>query len=328
LVLNGNSSGCAWDEVDGVPQKGLIPGAKLPILKRDDYVQNSNDSAWMTNPNAPLTGFPPIVSLENQPLRNRTRIGLDQIAKRLDGTDQLDNSKRFNANLLQQIAFSNQSYSATHLLSDLRKNCERTSAVYLSDANPAVDVTKACRVLRTWDGKANLESVGWKLYQTWFESFSQDVDQDNPPWGAIFNPANPVHTPSGLKNDATTKELSLKALAKAVYGLEAAGVDYELPWGQSQFVPSAKGNIPIHGGGSEDIYNQIQSNLTGDSAYQVYFGSSIVMTVSFDGDTPKAQGFLTYSQSSNPASPNYRDQTLRFSKKEWITFPFTSAVIA
>ena len=49
------------------------------------------------------------------------------------------------------------------------------------------------------------------------------------------------------------------------------------------------------------------------------------MTVSFDGDSPKAQGFLTYSQSSNPASPNYRDQTLRFSKKEWITFPFTSA---
>ena len=36
---------------------------------------------------------------------------------------------------------------------------------------------------------------------------------------------------------------------------------------------------------------------------------------------------VTYSQSTNPASPYYADQTERFSKKEWISDPFTDAAI-
>ena len=41
----------------------------------------------------------------------------------------------------------------------------------------------------------------------------------------------------------------------------------------------------------------------------------------------KADAFLTYSQSTNPASPNFADQTARFSAKQWITLPFTEAAI-
>jgi len=40
-----------------------------------------------------------------------------------------------------------------------------------------------------------------------------------------------------------------------------------------------------------------------------------------------AQAFLSYSQSSNPASPHFADQTVRFAAKQWITLPFTEAAI-
>jgi acyl-homoserine-lactone acylase len=36
---------------------------------------------------------------------------------------------------------------------------------------------------------------------------------------------------------------------------------------------------------------------------------------------------LTYSQSSDPASPHHGDQTERFSRKDWIPWPYTEAAI-
>src|SRR3546814_6164739 len=65
----------------------IVPGDRLPVLWRDDYVQNSNDSAWLSNPEAPLTGYPAIVSEEGVVQGGRTRMGIAQIEARLAGTD-------------------------------------------------------------------------------------------------------------------------------------------------------------------------------------------------------------------------------------------------
>ncbi|HEU4732696.1 MAG TPA: penicillin acylase family protein [Kofleriaceae bacterium] len=54
-VLDGSTARCRWRTAAGAPA-GLIPAAQLPSLSRTDFVQNSNDSAWLTNPAAPLTG--------------------------------------------------------------------------------------------------------------------------------------------------------------------------------------------------------------------------------------------------------------------------------
>jgi len=45
------------------------------------------------------------------------------------------------------------------------------------------------------------------------------------------------------------------------------------------------------------------------------------------GHEPVAKGLLTYSQSEDPTSPYYEDQTQRFSKGEWITLPWTPAQV-
>ncbi|WP_372338367.1 penicillin acylase family protein, partial [Corallococcus llansteffanensis] len=42
----------------------------------------------------------------------------------------------------------------------------------------------------------------------------------------------------------------------------------------------------------------------------------------------QAQQVLTYSESGDPKSPHYADQTLLFSKKQWRPILFTDAQIA
>jgi acyl-homoserine-lactone acylase len=43
------------------------------------------------------------------------------------------------------------------------------------------------------------------------------------------------------------------------------------------------------------------------------------------GYTPLADGLLTYSQSTDPASPHFHDFTAEYSAKRWHRFPFRAA---
>jgi acyl-homoserine-lactone acylase len=319
FVLSGTTAACKWDDSAGAPQKGIFAASELPSLLRTDYVQNSNDSAWLTNPAQPLTGFPDIVSTTGNPQNGRTRIGIGQIADRLAGTDGLAGSK-FTLSQLQEIAFSNRSYSATVLLSDLRAAC--AASVVAPDGT---DIARPCSVLASWDGKANLDSIGWPLFDAWRNALDDSgVDY----WSAPFDPARAATTPSGLRvSDSAVANAARQALATAASALAANGIDIGLPWGQTQVAVRGAARIPIHGGGSNDIYNAIDSIPIGGGLRDVKYGSSTVITVSFETDPPVTQGWLTYSQSTDPASPHFADQTERFSRKEWITFPYTQSQI-
>ena len=59
-----------------------------------------------------------------------------------------------------------------------------------------------------------------------------------------------------------------------------------------------------------------------------YHGSSYIQVVTFDAKGPVADAVLSYSQSTDPASPHYADQTWLYSKKGWHRLPFHPADIA
>jgi len=50
---------------------------------RDDYVKNSNDSYWLTNPAQPLTGFNKIIGCENCDIGLRPRLAIIQLQQQL-----------------------------------------------------------------------------------------------------------------------------------------------------------------------------------------------------------------------------------------------------
>ncbi|UXH77098.1 penicillin acylase family protein [Roseateles amylovorans] len=322
-VLAGTTAACNWGDSADAPQRGIFAARELPSLMRTDYVQNSNDSAWFTHPAQPLTGFPSIVSIDGKELSGRTRIGLSQIAARLAGSDGLPGN-RFDMASLQSIAFSNRSYFAGQLLDDLRTACAGGGSVTVDGS--AVDITRGCQVMASWDGKAELSSVGWPLFFAWQQSIKASGVNF---WTVPFDVADPVNTPRGLRvSDAAVTEAARVAMARAMRSLDQQSLDYTRPWGEIQVAVRGAKRIPMHGGNSADIYNAIVSVPIGDGQFDVRFGSSTIWTVSFDGDVPRAEGFLTYSQSTDPTSAHFSDQTERFSAKQWIRFPFTEAAIS
>ena len=87
--------------------------------------------------------------------------------------------------------------------------------------------------------------------------------------------------------------------------------------------------LPIHGGNGTPlgIYNAISSSVIGarlPGARAVTTGSSYIQTVTWDDAGPRVGAFLTYSNSTDAASPSYADQTYRFYLKDWIRLPFTN----
>jgi acyl-homoserine-lactone acylase len=301
------SAACRLEDAPGAPQPGVYAGSQLPVLRRSDFVQNSNDSAWMTNPAAPLVGYAPIVSTQDDQQDGRT------------GSDGLPGN-RFDAEKLKAVAFNNRSYFGTLLRDDLLAICKDARSATVDGKK--VDLAAACVTFRSWDGHANLGSVGYPLATAWIGNLLDANDF----WAVPFSKDDPINTPRGIKrSDPKVVKQARAALANAVLELTEQGVDPTRPWGDSQGHEVGGRRIPIHGGGP-GVYNAMWG-VVKDGYRHVRSGASYVQIVSFDEAGPHAQGFLTYSQSTDPASPHFADQAPRFSALDWIAQPYTNEEI-
>jgi len=323
-VLDGSTSSCLPIVDAAAPQPGLLPGSRMPRLHTQSYAQNSNDNYWLTNPAYNLYSWyvPAVVGIVPQLQNNRTRLGVSQAMARLTGADGLGGD-RFTLPLLQQIALSNRSYAADIFMPDVLTLCA------LPVAAPAASL---CDVLKAWDRKFELTSRGAHL----FKEFMPLANAVPNAYAVPFDQNNPLTTPRGLNvGNATVAAALVGALQAAGKKITDAGLRVDAPLGQVQFgaqllLSGGRTIIPIHGNGGDilGIYNKIDSTIVPNVGYMVVTGTSYIQTVQFTDSGVNAQAFLSYSQSSNPASPNFADQTARFSAKQWITLPFTDAAIA
>ena len=65
----------------------------------------------------------------------------------------------------------------------------------------------------------------------------------------------------------------------------------------------------------------------GSEGYLINQGSSFMMALEFTKQGPKAVAVLTYSQSGDPRSPHFSDQTALFGAKQWRPVLFTEKEI-
>ncbi|WP_273822488.1 acylase [Pseudomonas asplenii] len=313
IVLDGSRRACAWRVAANAPQKGIFPASRLPQLERGDYVQNSNDSAWMVNPAAPLKGFSPLISREGQPLSPRARFALERLERlKQDGPVKVED--------LQAMVMDNQVYLASQVLPDLLQFC---SADLGADA---ATLAPLCASLKSWDRQANLQSgVGFVHFQN---VMAQLLEQEDI-WRIGFDPANPRHTPRGLNlGRAQVASAVREAMLASVASVDKAGLTADTQWGDVQQVGLGGHPVPVHGGPSTlGVYNAIQSVPTEGGKREVISGTSYLQVVSFDEQGPRALGLLAPSLSSDPASAHFRDQTEAFSQKAWSVLPFTEEQI-
>ncbi|MFO2463553.1 acylase [Pseudomonas sp. 15FMM2] len=305
IVLDGAHGACAWDVDPRAAQAGIFAAGQLPQLERKDYVQHSNDSAWLANPKAPLVGFSPLISQEQLPLGPRTRFALQRLQ---------DLAKQsITVADLQNMVMDNQVYLAAQVMPDVLRFCEATADAALKPV---------CASLKAWDQKANLDS-GLGLVH--FINLQQRLRGVPELWRVAFDPALAQTTPRGLAIERAPVAKALReALLATAAQVRQLGIKEGMRWGDIQ----VSGNTPIHGGPQElGIYNAMQSVPRSDGKREVVSGSSYVQIVTFDDNGPKAEGVLAFSLSSDPASAYSKDQTQAFSRKKLSPLPFTEQQI-
>ncbi|MGE8483447.1 MAG: acylase [Pseudomonas sp.] len=313
ILLDGSNSACAWDIDPHAAQKGIYAADKLPQLLRKDFVQHSNDSAWMANPAQPLTGFSPLISQDSQPLGLRSRFALERLSF-------LNKAGPIAAADLQHMVMDDQVYQATLVMPDLLQFCAADLGIDAPTLKPL------CASLKAWDHRVNLDSgLGFVHFQNVMLALQQTPDL----WRVAFDKKDPQHTPNGLATERPEVAKAVRAaMLASVEKVKALGLKAESRWGDIQVASSGGQQTPIHGGpGTLGVYNAIQSVPGTDGKREVVSGTSYLQVVTFDDKGPQAQGLLAFSLSSDPASQYSRDQTQAFSKKQLSVLPFTEQQI-
>ena len=331
IALNGSLSECQWGNDSDAPEgSGLFGYESLPKILDTTYAANSNDSYWLSNPDQPLEGFPPLmgfIGYEGQQQNLRTQITHSMVKERLNGTDGFDASPLFTLDSLQQLMYSNRVWGAELILDDVLSICVGITSP-TSEQQLALD---GCAQLAAWDRKTNVDSVGaqvftelWKALQSGGSPFVNAlIDEEF--WASDFDPGQALRTPTNIDTTVTANQVRvISALAKAVAALNNAGVALDAPWGEVQVFPRNGVDIPIHGGsGTAGVFGAISSGLSEGGYRTIGGGNSYIQTVTWDeSDCPIAEGIITHSQSINPASPHYADQSELYSMKGWVSFPF------
>ncbi|EED32557.1 acyl-homoserine lactone acylase PvdQ [gamma proteobacterium NOR5-3] len=332
LLLDGSDPQNSWVNAPNVPIAGTVPFANRPIIEREDYVFNSNDSYWLSSPREPLTGYSVLYGPTESARSLRTRMNIRMLENEYgDAGD----DGRFNIREIQRALFSNRGLGAELLLPELVQVCRGETP----------ELAKACNVLAAYDGSLNLDSPGAPLFREWITRYDPlDTVTTGKLFAEDFDVDRPAATPAGLGD----QDLALQSLRGAIAALEAAELPLDATLRDTQFAWRAGQAIAVHGGnGFEGVANlQMSGNpsaspISGvqttkvadsryltDNGYAVVHGSSFIYTLSFEERGPVAEALLTYSQSGNPNSRHFRDQTLLYADKKWRRVAFHSSDVA
>jgi acyl-homoserine-lactone acylase len=346
VLLDGSNSMNEWMS-DSSTRPGVLPYSKMPQLERTDFVFNANDSYWLANPMQLLTGFSPLQGGEATPRSLRTRMNAVVLS---DTTPQGPAGKdgKFSLDELASAAFNNRSMPAELLRREVVERCNAAGSVSIEGQD--VDLRPACKILEAWDGKYELTSVGPVIWREFISLYSgADLQRSGFLFRTDFDATQPVATPKGLADAKGGKDQAVINLGRAVQLLKSNGIALDTPLGKLQYSDKNGGRIPLHGGEGtyEGITNFVNyapntttlepfsspvpvkgSRFLGKDGYLVNRGSSFVMALEYTDKGPRAVALLTYSQSGDPKSPLFYDQTELYSAKKWRKVQFTEKEVA
>ncbi|WP_223634239.1 acylase [Corallococcus sp. EGB] len=356
VVLNGSDPANEWqtDTQATARTPGLVPFAKVPQLDRTDFVFNANDSYWLANPAKPLTGFSPLHGFEGVPQSPRTRMNA-KVLTEVSATGASGADGKFSFDELKTAVFSNRSSLEELLRASLVERCAGKTTVTYKDTSGKenlVDISQACALLTAWNGRYDVDQKGAFVFREFLGAYTYaQLTTKGPLFDVQFNPADPLATPNTLTPaPATGDDPVLVKLAQAVYTINRSGNALDKTLGQVQFTTRAGTPIPLHGGMSREGTTNVMSfgasrttvfdfaqphtatynsaTLLAKEGYPINNGSSFVMALQFTDAGPNANAVLTYSESGDPKSPHYADQTRLYSQKQWRPILFTDAQIA
>lgn len=332
--LDGSRSRCEWRADVRAVQPGAMPPEAMPGLLREDYVANMNDSYWLSNVRQPLEGFATVLGGERRALSLRGRMG-HQIAAEL--TREPAASVQELAARVRSAVLTPRAYSAEWFKDELLAQACVRDKVYLpakGDTDKAhaparqVNVAPACRVLRRWPGRADVDSRGVLLWDGFWAELEKTGEDKL--FSVPFSSEMPLETPRA----PTMKEgVAAQALAAAVTALAAKGQRVDAPLGRYRYAHTAQGATPIYGGcGSTGYFTVacVGEESTGSAGMGPdALANSYLQVVTFGPEGVQAHTLLAHGQDEQAliggrgAAP-----VVRYARKDWLRFPFSEAEIA
>ncbi len=340
-LLDGSKKACDWKIDADSPQPGTFGASHLPKVERKDWVVNCNDSYWLTNTKAPITGYPKIVGREAYTQSLRSRLCHQQVLDRVAGTDGLSGTG-FTAENVKEMVLGSRVWSAEKFKAPIvAAVCAAPSPIALttdvlddSAVTASVDTASACAALTAWGNRDNSDSKGSLLWdELWLrveQLFRKDVAFV---YATPFSAIDPINTPADL---VTTTPSLIQAFAAAIHSIQTKGFQVDTARGVVSYRQGKGGpadRIPVPGGfqrtGNFTIAQTAAPSLKAETGYgPMLYGNSYVQVVAFSPAGVDASTFVTYSQSTDTASDHYDDYTRRYATKDWLKAAFTEADVA
>lgn len=328
LVLDGNDPSHQWQTSQSI-QPGTVPFESAPKLKRTDYVFNANSSHWLTNLDEPLTGFSIVYGPEQTTRSPRTRMNAIELTEKNEqgasGSDGL-----FNFEELKRVMTNQRGLLAELIKNQVVDRCRLKQTVVVD--NQDVDISLLCEVLDKWDGRYTTQSVGAHVFRTFLLYFKNNEEKvlNDELFAQGFKTTDPILTPSGLValNADIDQDIVLLALAKAKQALDENQFPLMVSLGELQFHQKGEKRFSIPGGRAEEgVFNINTGPTVAGVGYPIAHGASWVMALEYTEAGPQAEGWLTYSQSHDPESIHYDDQTELYSEGIWRPILFNEQAI-
>ncbi|HEX7866332.1 MAG TPA: penicillin acylase family protein [Variovorax sp.] len=328
-VFDGSRSACDWQSDADSVQKGAVGPSRMPSLLRDDYVANMNDSYWLANPKAPLTGYPAIFGPAGSDAQTfRTRLGhlIAQGAGKGATVDAVERatlgSRAYTAELFKTPALA--------MVCGVPRIEVKGDAQTGESFSPPrdVDTGPACAVLKAWGNTGLAPARGAHVWdEFWARASRLPADRL---YEVPFSASDPIATPRGLK--ASAAEDLRQAFGAAVLHVQASGFALDAPRGDTLFVTRNGKRIPLSGGCDGQGYftvlcSEHRLDKSGYTMDDNPNGNSYMQIVRFPAGGVEARTFLTFSLSDDPASPHHADYTRAYSAGKWLRLPFSESEI-
>lgn len=344
-TVDGSDPVFDWVEEEGAWKPGLVPWDRQPRLMRTDFVYNANDNHWLSNPDEPLEGYPMLYGSERTPRTPRTRMNARYLSEDGPGSASGEDGL-FTLAEVEAAALGGRGVLAEELRQAVVDRCTGVTEVQTSEG--AVDISAACAALAAWDGTVTVDQAGPPVWRELLGSglfTGQDLKDAGALMDVPFDPDDPVDTPTGLAAEAPV----LEALGLATLRLQQAGITPDQPLGEVQFMRKDDEDLPVPGGsfmeGVIAISEYSPSNATllpvephpetvnpetelTVEGYQHNYGNSFILAVQLGEGGPDARAVMTYSQSDDPRSPHFDDQTRLYGQGQMRDVAFTEEEIA
>lgn len=285
-IVPGNTSQSEWYNIH--------PLSELPQILNpaSGYVQNCNDAPWYSDARGSIKreGFPDYIAEDGIGLRGQRSIQLLELGSKISLDD------------VKALKFDDRLLLADRVKQDI-------VALARGTRSDGVDLSQAAEVLAKWDNRAAVNSKGATLFELWWNEYSKG---NRKAFKVSWQKENPLSTPAGIGDP----ERAVQALAKVVKLVQERFGSIEVSWGETHRLRRGAVDEPMSGAiGKFGCFHTIGYRPDQDGKMAANFGDTYVLAVEF-GDTPNAFSIMSYSQSSDPQSKHFADQSVLFARAQ------------